>query len=155
MVDRRHTAHGEIRRRASWHHGRWPLAALAAAACLGLCGCGGDRLYPVALTVRFADGKPAADCSVILRREEPPSLMGGGRVGLDGSCAPVAAGGTSPGLSAGTYRVAVTAESGPPADGGGRKPLPFSARFTDLEQSGLEIQVGPGHDPAVTLVLEP
>ena len=130
------------------------LAAVAVAAGLALTGCG-DPVYPVRLAVRLPDGEPAVGCSVIIQREGSPALLGGGRIGADGSCAPFIAGQTAPGLPAGTYRMAVTADSGPPTDGGGRKPLPFAARFTSVEESGLRIEVGPGRESAVTVTLEP
>lgn len=68
---------------------------------------------------------------------------------------PLVAGRASPGLPAGTYRVAVTADSGPPTDDRGRQPMPFAARYTSLEDSGLRVDVGPGSELAVTLALEP
>lgn len=131
-----------------------PLVTLVSAMCLLTCGCG-ERLFPVKLSVRLPDGKPAAGCSLILQREEPPTVRGGGRIGPDGLCAAFIAGRTSPGLLPGTYRVGIAADGGPPTDGGGRRPLPFAAKFTNPEESGLRVEVGPGREASVTLVLEP
>lgn len=131
-----------------------PLAGLIVAACLGASGCR-ERVYPVTVVVRLPDGNPAAGCSVILQREGEPVVRGGGRLGPDGSCAPFVTGRTSPGLLPGTYRAALAADAGPPTDSGGRKPLPFALRYTDPDESGLRVEVGPGRDATVTLKLEP
>lgn len=117
------------------------------------CGCGGERAYPVKLDVKLADGKPAAGCSVILARKESPAITAGGRVGADGSCTPTVAGWKAAGLPAGTYRVAVSAEVGPPVDGPRKRP-PFAGKYTNPEQSGLEVKVGPGQSADISLALD-
>lgn len=129
-------------------------AVAALATILIATGCGGERIYPVSLSVLLADGGPARSCSIMLRREEAPPTIAGGRIGPDGSCAPIVAGRTSPGLPAGTYRAVVSADTGPPSDGP-RKPLPFNDRYSNPEQSDLEFVVGQGQDPRVILKLAP
>lgn len=135
--------------------GRAPLVTLVVVGCLCLAGCG-ERFYSVSLAVRLPGGKPAAGCSVILEREQEPKVTAGGRLGPDGVCTPFVAGRSSPGLLKGTYRVGIAADAGPPpGDGDARKPLPFDAKFTDPSESGLRVEVGPGHESAVTLSLDP
>jgi len=134
--------------------GRALLTALVVG-CLCLSGCG-ERFYSVSLAVRLPGGKPAAGCSVILEQEQEPKVRAGGRLGPDGVCTPFVAGRSSPGLPKGTYRVGIAADAGPPpGDGDARKPLPFEAKFTDPNESGLRVEVGPGHESAVTLSLDP
>lgn len=144
---------------SAWHPcrpgaGNSPLATLVVVGCLCLSGCG-EKFYSVSLAVRLPGGKPAAGCSVILEREQEPKVRAGGRLGPDGVCTPFVAGRSSPGLLQGTYRVGIAADAGPPTDGGGRRPLPFDAKFTDPNESGLRVEVGPGRESAVTLSLEP
>lgn len=140
-------------------------AASGVATCLVACsvivagavaaGCGGERLYPVSLAVILPDGTPAAGCSVMLRRDETPVVTAGGRIAGDGSCTPVVPGRTSPGLPAGTYRVTLLADTGPPTDGSATRPLPFAGRYTNPEHSGLRVSAGPGCEQRVTLRLDP
>ena len=121
---------------------------LAAAA---MAGCGGERVYPVRLQVRLADGSPAAGCSVLVMRTEPPEVIAGADVAADGTCAPVVSRGG--GLPPGTYRVSVAADSGPPVDGP-RKPSPFAERYGAHATSGLQFTVGPGRPADVEFSLE-
>ncbi len=116
-----------------------------------LFGCGGERVYPVRLKVRFSDGSPAAGCAVVVMRNEPPEVTAGGEVGADGSCTPVVSRGG--GLPPGTYRVAVSADSGPPVDGI-RKPPPFAERYGGHATSGLQFTVGPGQPAVVEFSLQ-
>jgi hypothetical protein len=124
------------------------LLAVAAAA---ISGCGGERVYPVRLDVRLADGTPAAGCSVVVTRSEPPEVVAGGEIGADGSCMPVVSRGG--GLPPGTYRVAVSANSGPPLDGS-RKQSPFAERYGGHATSGLQFMVGPGQPRVVEFLLQ-
>jgi hypothetical protein len=124
------------------------IAAVVFAAAIS--GCGGERVYPVRLDFRLADGKPAAGCSVVVMRNEPPQVVAGGDVGEDGSCTPVVSSGG--GLPPGTYRVAVSADSGPPVDGG-RKAPPFAERYGSHATSGLQFTVGPGQPEVVEFSL--
>ena len=126
--------------------------ALLAVAAAVMSGCGGERVYPVRLDVRLANGDPAAGCSVVVMRNEPPDVVAGGVVGPDGSCTPVASGGG--GLPPGIYRAAVSLDSGPPVDGV-RKPPPFAERYRGHETSGLGFTVGPGQPAVVEFSLEP
>jgi len=64
-------------------------ARLLVLASTAVSGCGGERVYPVRLELRLADGNPAAGCAVVVMRNEPPEVVAGGEVGPDGSCAPV------------------------------------------------------------------
>lgn len=116
-----------------------------------LSGCGGEPVYPVRLDVRLADGNPAAGCSIVVMRNEPPEVVAGGVVRPDGTCTPVVSGGG--GLPPGTYRAAVSANSGPPVDGF-RRPPPFADRYQGYETSGLGFTVGPGQPEVVEFSLE-
>ncbi len=126
-------------------------ARLLVLAATALSGCGGERVYPVRLELRLADGSPAAGCAVVVMRNEPPEVVAGGEVGADGSCTPVVSRGG--GLPPGTYRVAVSADSGPPVDGI-RKPRPFAERYGGHATSGIQFTVGPGQPPAVEFSLQ-
>lgn len=126
-------------------------ARLLVLAATALSGCGGERVYPVRLEVRLADGSPAAGCAVVVMRNEPPEVVAGGEVGADGSCTPVVSRGG--GLPPGTYRLAVSAESGPPVDGT-RKPPPFAERYGGHATSGLQFTVGPAQPAVVEFSLQ-
>jgi len=126
-------------------------ARLLVLAATAVSGCGGERVYPVRLELRLADGSPAAGCAVVVMRNEPPEVTAGGEVGADGSCTPVVSRGG--GLPPGTYRVAVSADSGPPVDGF-RKPPPFAERYGGHATSGLQFTVGPDHPGFVEFSLE-
>ncbi len=120
-------------------------------AATALSGCGGERVYPVRLELRLADGSPAAGCAVVVMRNERPEVVAGGEVGPDGSCAPVVSRGG--GLPPGTYRMAVSVDSGPPVDGI-RKPPPFAERYEGHATSGLQFTVGPDQPAAVEFSLQ-
>lgn len=124
------------------------LFVLAAAT---MAGCGSERVYPIRVDVRLADGSPAAGCSILVMRNEPPEVIASGDVGADGTCAPVVSRGG--GLPPGTYRVAVSADAGPPVDGI-RKPPPFAERYRVHATSGLQFTVGPGQPAVVIFSLE-
>jgi len=127
------------------------VASLATLAAAAMSGCSGEQLYPIRLEVRLADGKPAVGCSIIVMRAEPPEVMSGSEIGPDGSCTPVVSSGG--GLPRGTYRVSVSASSGPPVDGI-RKAPPFAERYGGHATSGLEFTVGPGQPTTVPFVLQ-
>lgn len=124
--------------------GRWMIA------CLLLPGCGTtDRLWPVAGTVAFADGRPLAGGVIELKPVANVGRSARGAVGADGRFSLDTAG--RRGVGAGRYRVAIVPQLvvGHAPHGPGVAP-----RFTRFETSGLEVEIPSGGIADLTLTIE-
>lgn len=134
-----------------------PAAVIGPALVLALVGCGGKEpaLYPVAGTVKFADGGPAVGCVVEFRSdaEATKGLNGRGEVGPGGAyrIATVVNGQERDGAAAGPHTVIVV---GPPATSSGGPTVTVPPRYMDYGKSGLAFDVKPAPDNQYPITLD-
>lgn len=110
------------------------------AGLLLIAGCGGtDRLWPVAGTVSFSDGRPLEGGVIELKPMAAEGRPARAAIGAGGRFALETAG--RPGARAGRYHVAIVPHLvvGHSPHGAGLPP-----RFSRFDQSGLEVEVPRG-----------